>query len=334
MRRLTAFDEYLIHQTPEPLATVQTQHDYWRESLFFITHRPDRLGDMVILTMATYPLRQVMDSLQMGNIGGTKVLGHSERPHDGDPHTMVTPAARIEIVEPFQTITLFADPEAGALGMDLTFTARTQPYALRRGSMRAGNELIWDQSHMLQSGWFDGTYTFDGVTHEVDHWWGQRDHSWGIRHHARCPLWMWLQLQLPDGFFGMWHWEFANGAPVYSDGCWTPSDGGDPIDVLLVGQTPLVPGAVVRVRAIGALVMEDEAGGDEKLIAVPVDALSPYYANVHEITDLPATLTEQIAHFFQHYKDLEKGKWVTIGHWVDSAGAMKLIEEAMERAKK
>ncbi|TFU06503.1 inorganic diphosphatase [Polymorphobacter arshaanensis] len=114
----------------------------------------------------------------------------------------------------------------------------------------------------------------------------------------------------------------------------TLSADGDPIDVLLVGQTPLVPGAVVRVRAIGALVMEDEAGGDEKLIAVPVDALSPYYANVREITDLPATLTEQIAHFFQHYKDLEKGKWVTIGHWVNSAGAMKLIEEAMERARK
>ena len=107
----------------------------------------------------------------------------------------------------------------------------------------------------------------------------------------------------------------------------TLSADGDPIDVLLVGQTPLVPGAVVRVRAIGALVLE-------KLIAVPVDALAPYYANVREITDLPATLTEQIAHFFQHYKDLEKGKWVTIGHWVDSAGAMKLIEEAMERAKK
>lgn len=232
MRRLTAFDEYLIHQTPEPLATVQTQHEHWRESLFFVAHRPDQLGDMVILTMATFPLRGIMDSLQMGNIGGTKVLAHSERPHAGDPHTMTTPAARIEVVTPFEELHLWADPEQSALGMDLTFSARTQPYALRRGNMRAGNELIWDQSHMLQSGWFNGSYTYEGTTREVINWWGQRDHSWGIRHHARCPLWMWLQLQLPDGFFGMWHWEFANGAPVYSDGCWTPADGGDPIPVV------------------------------------------------------------------------------------------------------
>ena len=112
----------------------------------------------------------------------------------------------------------------------------------------------------------------------------------------------------------------------------TLSADGDPIDELLVGQSPLVPGAVVRVRPIGALVMEDEAGGDEKLICVPVDKLSPFYANVREIGDLPATLSEQIAHFFQHYKDLEKGKWVTVGHWVDAAGAARLVEEAIARA--
>ena len=96
MRRLTAYDEYLIHQTPEPLATVQTQHEHWRESLFFVAHRPDQLGDMVILTMATFPLRGIMDSLQMGNIGGTKVLAHSERPHAGDS-SFVDEGARWEI---------------------------------------------------------------------------------------------------------------------------------------------------------------------------------------------------------------------------------------------
>ena len=112
----------------------------------------------------------------------------------------------------------------------------------------------------------------------------------------------------------------------------TLSADGDPIDVLVVGQTPLVPGAVVRVRPIGALVMEDEAGGDEKLIAVPVDALHPFYANIQGPTDLPPTLMEQIAHFFQHYKDLEKGKWVTIGAWKDAAGAVELLNAAIARA--
>jgi len=111
----------------------------------------------------------------------------------------------------------------------------------------------------------------------------------------------------------------------------TLSADGDPIDVLVVGQTPLVPGAVVRARPIGALVMEDEGGGDEKLIAVPVDALHPFYSNVKDMSDLPPTLKEQIAHFFQHYKDLEKGKWVTIGTWMDADGAAKLLAEAIER---
>jgi hypothetical protein len=98
--------------------------------------------------------------------------------------------------------------------------------------MRAGHELIWDQSHMFQSGTYDGTYTYQGTTYEVDRWWGQRDHSWGIREHGRCPLWLWFQVQLPDGFLGVWHWELENGARVYTDGCWAPADGGDPVPLI------------------------------------------------------------------------------------------------------
>ena len=112
----------------------------------------------------------------------------------------------------------------------------------------------------------------------------------------------------------------------------TMSADGDPIDVLVVGQHPLVPGAVVRARPVGALVMEDESGGDEKIIAVPVDALHPFYSNIKSTADLPTVLTDQIAHFFQHYKDLEKGKWVTIGRWMDAEGAAVLLNEAIGRA--
>jgi len=108
---------------------------------------------------------------------------------------------------------------------------------------------------------------------------------------------------------------------------------GDPIDVLIVGNTPLVPAAVVRARPIGALMMKDEAGGDEKIIAVPVDALSPYYAGIRTYQQLPPLQTEQIAHFFQHYKDLEKGKWVTIAEWVGPDEAERMILEAIERAQ-
>ena len=107
---------------------------------------------------------------------------------------------------------------------------------------------------------------------------------------------------------------------------------GDPCDVLVVSQVQVVPGAIIRCRPVGALVMEDEAGGDEKIIAVPVDALAPFYSNVRSYRDLPKIMCEQIAHFFQHYKDLEKGKWVSIVKWVDVKGAEKLVLDAIARA--
>ena len=113
----------------------------------------------------------------------------------------------------------------------------------------------------------------------------------------------------------------------------TLSEDGDPLDVLVVTQVPVVAGAVIRCRPVGALVMEDDAGGDEKILAVPVDALHPFYAGVHSYRDLPPIMCEQVAHFFRHYKDLEKGKWVKFAEWLDRDNAERLVLEAIERAK-
>lgn len=232
MPKLTAADELFVHQLPEPLLNVATHHDHWRESLFFVLHPRDAPGDVLVLTVAHYPKREIMDALQMGRIGGQFVFAHHSRPYDGDPHTTVVGPVTIDIVEPYKTVKLTVDAAAAPVGLDLTFTARTQAYGLRRGTMKAGHEIIWDQSHMFQSGTYSGTYTYGGSTHAVEEWWGQRDHSWGIRDHRRCPMWMWLAIQLPDGMFGVWHWEYANGARLYTDGCFAPADGGDPIPVV------------------------------------------------------------------------------------------------------
>lgn len=113
----------------------------------------------------------------------------------------------------------------------------------------------------------------------------------------------------------------------------TLSDDGDPIDVLVANTRPIIPGAVINVRPIGVLKMEDDAGGDEKIIAVPSPKLTQRYAHVQNYSDLPAITTQQIQHFFEHYKDLEPGKWVKLLGWGDAAEARKLIAEAIVRAK-
>ena len=104
---------------------------------------------------------------------------------------------------------------------------------------------------------------------------------------------------------------------------------GDPIDAMVVTDTPVIPGAVVRARPIGVLVMEDEAGEDEKILAVPIDALHPYYSKVSSYRALPQILLDQIAHFFQHYKDLEPKKWVKIERWGEADEACRFIEAAI-----
>ena len=113
----------------------------------------------------------------------------------------------------------------------------------------------------------------------------------------------------------------------------TLSDDGDPIDVLVANTRPIIAGAVINVRPIGVLKMEDDGGGDEKIIAVPSPKLTQRYANVHTITDLPQITLDQIQHFFEHYKDLEPGKWVKIIGWGGAEEAQQLILEAIERAK-
>jgi inorganic pyrophosphatase len=111
----------------------------------------------------------------------------------------------------------------------------------------------------------------------------------------------------------------------------TLSADGDPCDVLVANTRPIIPGAVIAVRPIGVLKMTDEAGGDEKIIAVPISKLTQRYDNVTSYTDLPEITWRQIEHFFSHYKDLEPGKWVTAAGWGDNAEAKRLILEAITR---
>ena len=114
----------------------------------------------------------------------------------------------------------------------------------------------------------------------------------------------------------------------------TLSDDGDPVDVLVANSRELVPGCVIKCRPIGVLIMEDEAGQDEKIIALPVHKLTRRYDKVKTYSDLPQITLDQIEHFFTHYKDLEPDKWVKIVRWGDADEAKALISAAVEAGRK
>jgi len=113
----------------------------------------------------------------------------------------------------------------------------------------------------------------------------------------------------------------------------TLSDDGDPVDVLVLAPESIIPGAVIPARPIGVLMMEDDGGMDEKVLAVPTNKMHLMYADVETHTDLPQIVLDEIAHFFEHYKDLEKGKWVKIMGWEGVEKAKQLIMEGVERTK-
>ena len=113
----------------------------------------------------------------------------------------------------------------------------------------------------------------------------------------------------------------------------TLSDDGDPVDVLVITPFPLTPGVVVTCRAIGVLMMDDEAGGDAKLLAVPTTKILPIYDHWHKPEDINQMRLKAIQHFFEHYKDLEPGKWVKVLRWGGADDAHQLIMEGIARAK-
>ncbi|AJQ94410.1 inorganic diphosphatase [Gynuella sunshinyii] len=108
----------------------------------------------------------------------------------------------------------------------------------------------------------------------------------------------------------------------------TLADDGDPLDVLVITPYPVIPGSVIRCRPLGVLLMSDEAGGDAKLVAVPHSKLTTIYDHMNDIDDVPELLRNQIQHFFENYKDLEKGKWVKVDRWDNIDKAREMIMAA------
>ncbi len=114
----------------------------------------------------------------------------------------------------------------------------------------------------------------------------------------------------------------------------TMEEDGDPVDVLVITREPLYPGVVIEARPVALLIMEDEEGPDSKVVAVPKEKLDPTYVNIRDVNDIPEALRNKIKHFFEHYKELEPGKWVRVKEWRGAEEAKRKILEAIERYRR
>jgi inorganic pyrophosphatase len=111
----------------------------------------------------------------------------------------------------------------------------------------------------------------------------------------------------------------------------TLEEDGDPVDILVVSYDSLVPGSVIKARPVGVLETEDEKGRDAKIVAVPSEKIDPRFQGIRDVNDIPEAVRQRIEHFFQHYKELEKGKWVKIVGWKSRTEALERIRQAVER---
>ena len=111
----------------------------------------------------------------------------------------------------------------------------------------------------------------------------------------------------------------------------TLSGDGDPVDVLVISNYPVLPGSVIRSRPVAVLMMEDESGVDEKIIAVPISKLDPFFNSIQDLEDINSVFQQKISHFFEHYKDLEKGKWVKVIGFENAEKAKTLIKDGIRR---
>ena len=114
----------------------------------------------------------------------------------------------------------------------------------------------------------------------------------------------------------------------------TLEEDGDPVDVLVISNQPVAPGTIIKARPVALLEMEDEEGPDSKVVAVPVSKLDPTFDNIKDVDDIPQALKDKIKHFFEHYKELEKGKWVKVHDWKPASVAKERVNRAIERYKK
>jgi len=209
------FDEYLVHQTEEPLARVASEHPEWQDRFYFNIH--DRNGEVAMITgLGAYPNRNMMQGYIFAVRGGEHYASVQVRAPDNDREVMTAGSLSFSIVEPLSVWHLDVADEAQGIRGSLEFRARCPLYEFSPIEWQDGERLVVKQRHYTQAGTYEGSLTIGDRT--FTDLAGMRDRSWGVRDMVRVPFWVWISAQFDEFCISAWLWETPKGDVIHADG--------------------------------------------------------------------------------------------------------------------
>jgi len=212
---VSRFDEYLVHQTEQPLARVASDHPEWQDRFYFNIH--DRNGEFAAITgLGAFPNRNVMQGYLFSVHGGQHSAYLQVRSLENDREVMQAGTLSYSVVEPLKTWRLEIADEASGIQGSLEFQERCPLYRFSPIEWQNGEHLVVKQMHYTQAGVYDGSLTIGGRT--FTDLVGMRDRSWGVRDMARVPFWAWISAQFGEFCISAWLWETPEGEVIHADG--------------------------------------------------------------------------------------------------------------------
>ena len=212
---VSRFDEFLIHQTEQTLASVASEHPEWQDRFYFNVH--DRDGEFALVTgLGAFPNRKMSQAYIFAAHAGQHYGYLQVRPLNNDREMMTAGTLSFNVIEPLKSWALDIDDEASGIGGSLVFKERCPLYRFSPIEwQKSGNQVV-KQMHYTQAGVYEGSLTIGGRT--FTDLIGMRDRSWGIRDMARVPFWVWISAQFDSFCISAWLWETPDGEVIHADG--------------------------------------------------------------------------------------------------------------------
>jgi len=265
---VSRFDEYLVHQTEQPLARVASDHPEWQDRFYFNIH--DRNGEVAMMTgLGAYPNRNMMQGYIFAVQGGEHYASIQVRASDNDREVMNAGSLSFSVVEPLKSWRLEVADEAQGVHGSLEFRARCPLYTFSPIHWRNGESLVVNQLHYTQAGVYEGSLTIGDRT--FTDLIGMRDRSWGVRDMARVPFWVWVSAQFEEFCISAWLWETPEGEVIHADGAIVHESGEIRPVTGIEHELELWPGTKRPKAARYRLTMAD--GKVESLIASEVQTI-------------------------------------------------------------